>query len=456
MTLRIDDPAWPAVADEALADLQTLLRFPTVNPPGDEGPAADWIEARLREEGIDVERLDDGPRANVVARIPGSGSGGGPLLLAGHIDVVPVEREHWVCDPFGGEIRDGYLYGRGAVDMKNMVVMCMTALRLAKRSGRTPTRDLVFAAVADEEEGCQHGSRYLVENHPEKVRAEYMIGEIGGFSQDILGKRYYPIQIAEKGTCRIRLTAKGDPGHGSMPHDTQAVVRLAQALDLLGRTPLPVHITDAFRAFVRALAAEQRAPLSRVLGLLEHASSAGLVVDRLLPDKKLARTLSANLRNTVTPTLLSAGSKINLIPASAEATLDGRLLPGQSAYQLVQELRDLIGPAIDIEVIESHPGREELADDPLYAAICDNIRRHDPEGIPLPTPIPGFTDARYFGKLGARCYGYSPLRFPREDKVVFSELFHGHNERIHVEGFQWGLGCLWDLVARFIGLGPAR
>lgn len=449
MTAPFSEEEWRAWGDEAVADLQALLRIPTVNPPGDEGPAADWVQARLAADGIESERCDDGSRPNVVARLPGDGSGGGPLLLAGHLDVVPVEREHWSEDPFGGVIRDGYLYGRGAIDMKNMVVMCMAMLRFARRGGLVPRRDIVFAAVADEEEGCTHGSRFLVEHHAEKVEAEYMIGEVGGFSQDIGDKRYYPIQVAEKGMCRIRLTAHGDPGHGSIPHRHNALVRLGQALLLLGECRLPVHMTGTVAETLRIMRETQGAPTRQVLALLGRRGVTDIVLDRVLPDRQLANVFSAWLTNTVSPTMLDAGVKANAIPSSASAILDGRLIPGQTFDDLLREIRSIIGEGYTLEVIMGFPGREYPTDDPLFRAICENIQRHDPGAIPLPVITPGFTDGQFFGRAGARCYGYSPVRFPREDGIVFSRLFHGHDERIHVDGFRWGLRALWDLVYRF-------
>jgi acetylornithine deacetylase/succinyl-diaminopimelate desuccinylase-like protein len=186
-----------------------------------------------------------------------------------------------------------------------------------------------------------------------------------------------------------------------------------------------------------------------VLPLLLNSTLSGFVLDRVIPDPSLKRTLSANLSNTASPTILDAGMKTNVIPGSAEATLDGRLLPGQTSADLFREIRELIGEGFEYEIVNEAQGREETADDDLYSAICENIRRHDPNGIPLPYMVPGFTDAQQFGRLGTTCYGYSPIHFPAEDEIVFSELFHGHNERIHVDGYKWGLRCLWDLVRRF-------
>lgn len=444
----LDD--WDAHAARALEDFRALLRFRTINPPGDEGPAAEFVAGRLRDAGIETTVVHSEGRPNVVARIRGDGTGGGPLLLASHLDVVPVEEEHWDLDPFGAEIKDGYLYGRGAIDMKNMAAMSLSIAQGLKASGANLTRDLIVAFVADEEEGCHHGSKFLVEQHPDLVRADAMIGEIGGFNLVVNGVRYYPIQVGEKGLCQIRLTAFGEPGHGSMPHDQNAVVLLAEAIAKIGRKRLPYHPVASVEANLRAIAKHQKSPVKEVLPLLLKPWLRDVMLDRVLPDKSLAKTLGALLANSVSPTVLDAGAKINTIPGSASVLLDGRLLPGQTDEDLIRELKDVIGEGFQFEVIQSTQGRESTMDDPLYHAICENVRRHDPQGIPIPSLVPGFTDAQYFGRLGMQCYGYSPVRFPDEDQIKFSDLFHGHNERIHVEGFLWGLRSLWDLVRRVV------
>lgn len=442
---------WRAHSERILEDFRTLLRFRSVNPPGDEGPAADFLAARLREAGIETTVVYSEGRPNVVGRLRGDGTGGGPVLLTGHIDVVPVEEEFWDVDPFAAEIRDGYLYGRGAIDMKNMVAMSLGVILALKASGATLRRDVLVAFVSDEEEGCTHGSRFLVEQHPELVQADYMIGEIGGFNLDINGVRYYPIQVAEKGICQFRMTAHGDPGHGSMPHNNNSISKLGEALAKLAQKRLPLHLAPSVDANLRAIAKQQKPPTSVALPLVTKSPLRDFMLDRVIPDKALAKSLSALLANTVSPTILEAGFKINTIPGHASAVLDGRLIPGQSSEDLLGEVAAIVGEGFTFEIVREFPGREETIDDPLFRAICENITRHDASGHPIPYMIPGFTDAQYFGRLGMRCYGYSPLRFPMEDNVKFTELFHGHNERIHVDGFHWGFECLWDLVRRFVG-----
>lgn len=444
----------PEVASQALDDLQTLVRFDTTNPPGNEGPAIAFLAERLRSVGVEATILESDGRPNLVARIEGDGSAGGPLLMAGHVDVVPVDREMWTADPFGGEIRDGYLFGRGTIDMKYMVIHCMTALMEVARTGRKPNRDLIFAAVSDEEEGCTHGSRFLVEQHPDLVRADYMLGEFGGFSLDVKGVRYYPIQVAEKGACQFRLTATGDPGHGSVPHRNNAVVKLAEAIHKLGTQRLPMHRCQAVDWFLAEMGAAQKAPDKWVLPLLTNPTFAPLILDKIIPDPSIAASMGANLSNTVSPTGMTAGKKLNVIPGTASALFDGRLVPGQTKEDFLAEIRAIIGDGFEVEILNYFPGRENTAvkGDPLFEAICDNVRRTDPSGVPVPYMLTGFSDAQYFGRLGAQCFGYAPVRYPAEDEIKFNTLVHGHDERIHVDGFKWGVDAFLDLVGGFVGV----
>jgi acetylornithine deacetylase/succinyl-diaminopimelate desuccinylase-like protein len=441
---------WNESGERGVEHLRTLLRFDTRNPPGNELPAAEYVAEQLRASGLTPQILQSAPsRANVVCRIEGSGQGE-PLLLTGHLDVVPVEEEHWDVPPFEGQVKDGYIWGRGAIDMKNHVAACLLMMQLMAERGIVPKRDVIFAAVADEEEGCTYGSRWLVENHPDLVRAGWMIGEIGGYTLYLGGTKYYPIQIAEKGTARIRMVARGAPGHGSMPHGDMAMTRLGQALHRIGTTRLPHHVVPPVAHFVEVLSAHQRRPARWAISQLLNPRLAGVLLDRAVPPEQ-SRSLGSLLANTASATLLEGGTKLNVIPGEASAILDGRTLPGFSAEDLVRELAALVGDIVEFEVLDEAPGlMQEDPDSELYRLITDALHTHDPEGVPVPMMIPGFTDAQYFSRLGARCYGFSPHRFPREDDVKFTELFHGHNERIHHEGFRWGLRVLWDVVKAFV------
>jgi acetylornithine deacetylase/succinyl-diaminopimelate desuccinylase-like protein len=442
------------IENEALDDLQRLIRCPSVNPGGDEREAADYVLARLREAGYEPDWLESEGRPNVVARLPGDGSlPGGALLLTAHLDVVPVEASRWTHPPFEAVIDGEYLYGRGAIDMKNMVAMCLAVMRHLKLSGARLGRDLIFAAIADEEQGCTHGSRFLVEQHPDKVRAECMLGEFGAFSVDVKGRRMYPIQVAEKGTCRLELIARGEPGHGSLPRPDTAVVQLAEAVARLGTARLPRHRVATVEEFLRATGAAQGFPASFALPKL-YSGLGGVILDKLLPAANRP-AFGAMLSNTVSPTLLSAGEAVNVIPGEARARLDGRLLPGQTAEDLVREVREVVGRELELVVLSSTPGRENPGPHPLLEHLMATVRAHDPSGVPVPYLLVGCTDAQWFGRLIPHCFGFSPVRFPVEDGINPPQLFHAHDERIHVPGFKWGLRVLWDAVAGYCRAGEA-
>ncbi len=427
--------------------LRSLLRIDTTNPPGNEIAAVERVAAWCAEEGIEAQVIESGPgRANIVARLRGDGSQG-PLLLNGHLDVVPVERDRWTHPPFAAEIHDGYLYGRGAIDMKNFVVMAFEVLRALKDVPKR--RDLIFAAVADEEAGCDFGSRFLVEQHPELVRAEYALGEVGGFSMQVSGATVYPVMVAEKGVAWLRASFRGEPGHGSVPKRGTAVLKLARWVDALGALRLPHHVTDPARKLIQGLAGVGGAG-RLVLPQLLRPSLERLVLEKLFPDKELAPWFSALLRNTATPTVLSGGVKINQIPGVASVELDGRTLPGFTAKDLMRELHEALGEDVEFEVLREMPGVETSERSPLYDTIRETLRAHAPGALVVPYMIPGYTDAKQFSRLGTKCYGFSPVQFPPEHKVQFGKLYHGHDERIWVDGFVWGTQVLTDVVRRFV------
>lgn len=439
---------WSAVTREAVGYFKDLLRIDTQNPPGNERPAAELLARIFEKEGIEHQILESEPtRASIVARVRGSGKRG-PLLLNGHLDVVPAEREKWERDPFGGEEAGGFIWGRGAIDMKNMVTMSVMALVLLKRSGAALDRDVIFAGVADEEAGSRKGSLFLVEQHPELVRAEYVLNEVGGHTLHMGSSRFYPIQVAEKGICWFELTAHGQPGHGSMPHPHNAVVRLARAIEALGRVRLPQHNTPVVEGFLRRLSEGAPFPQGAVLPLLLQPRLSGPLLD-LIQKQSLDQAIGLNamLRNTASPTVLSAGKKINVIPSSASVQIDGRVIPGQTREEYLREVQRVVGDDLKVTVLEYHDGTSFAADTPLYDAICRSLAVHDPGGVPVPYMIPGFTDAFAYKKLGAICYGFSPVKLPPD--LNFTRMYHGHNERIPTEGFAWGVRVLHDVVRDF-------
>ncbi|MEE2829462.1 MAG: M20/M25/M40 family metallo-hydrolase [Myxococcota bacterium] len=446
---RID---WDAACAEATEIFRALLRIDTTNSPvhpGNEIEACRYLDGVLAGAGIESRILESAPgRGNLVCRLEGDGSGGEPILLSAHLDVVPADPEHWEHPPFGAEIHDGFIWGRGAIDMKNMAAMEVITMLLLKRAGLPLKRDLIFAAVADEEAGCEMGSLWLAEHHPELVRGEYAISEIGGFTLHAGGKRFYPVQVAEKGVCWITVRATGTPGHGSLPNKDNPIPKIARAAEKLGMNRLPHHRSAVVDRFIRTLAKNHSFPSSAILRSLLRPSIAGLILDSIFPDKSLASSFDAMLHNTANPTILQAGLKVNQVPGEASLQVDGRLLPGQTGADLVREIEALIGEGYAYTIDRELPAIEGDPDDPMGERIREVLARHDPEGIPIPTMIPGFTDAKAYDRLGMKCWGFSPVRLP--PGVNFAQMFHGHNERIPVDGFHFGVRALFDLVTGLV------
>lgn len=441
--------ALPPLHLDAQEMCQALLRIDTTNPPGNERPAVDYLAGKLREVGYDVTVLESAPtRANLVARYRGTGQAG-PLLLSAHLDVVEADASKWQQPPFAGVIADGCLWGRGAIDMKNMAAMSVAIMRRLAVDKPALARDVIFAGVADEEAGCDHGSRFLVEQHPELVRAEYALGESGGFSLHLAGTTFYPVQVAEKGLCWVRARFTGEPGHGSMPRRDSAVVRMGEALARLGSAQLPVHATRYVQDFLAAVAARQPRAARPLLRLLTRPELLARVL-RLVPDLGTARSLGALLSNTASPTVVRAGNKTNVIPGVAEVEIDGRTLPGQSEGDFLRELQAVLGPDVELEVIRSAPATvTEPVASPLYDVIARQVLAREPDAVVVPYMIPGFTDAKYFTQLGARWYGFSPVKIEKASGIRFADMFHGHDERVPVAGLHWGAEVLSAVVHEF-------
>jgi acetylornithine deacetylase/succinyl-diaminopimelate desuccinylase-like protein len=328
--------------------------------------------------------------------------------------------------------------------------MSLMTLVLLKRQGVELDRDVVFAAVADEEAGSRKGSLFLCERHPDLVRAEYVLGEVGGHTLHVGGTRFYPIQVSEKGICWFELATEGDAGHGSMPHEETAVARLGRAIAALAGTPLCQHNTPVVEGFVRALAARAPLPDKLILPLLLRRGLSPLLLRRVARrDPDQARALGAMLRNTASPNVVAGGNKINVIPARATVEVDGRIIPGRTVESFLDEVRTVVGPKARFTVHQQHEGSVFETKTDLFRAITSVLGRHDPGGIPVPTMIPGFTDAFAYRALGATCYGFSPVALG--PTFNFSRTYHGDDERIPKEGFLWGLRVLYDLVQNFCG-----
>jgi acetylornithine deacetylase/succinyl-diaminopimelate desuccinylase-like protein len=437
-------PADPSDPGDDVAELVSkLIRFDTTNT-GDlettqgEAACAHWIAEQLAEVGYETEYVESGApgRGNVFARLPGADSSRGALMIHGHLDVVPAEPADWSVHPFSGAIEGGYVWGRGAVDMKDMVGMTLVLARHFRRTGIVPPRDLVFAFVADEENGGKYGAEWLVDNRPDLFDGvTEAIGEVGGFSLTVPRRdgglrRLYLIETAEKGIQWMRLSARGLAGHGSMVHDYNAVTAVAEAVARLGRHQFPLVVTDTVAEFLTALSEET--------GLTFDVNSPDLdgVVDKLGP---MARMLKAVLHDTANPTMLKAGYKTNVVPATAEAVVDCRVLPGRLAA-FEAEVDALIGPDVTWEWIRNQSPYETSFDGDLVDAMNAAVLALDPDARTVPYMLSGGTDAKSFMRLGIRCFGFSPLRLPPD--LDFSSLFHGVDERVPVEALRFGTQVL--------------
>jgi acetylornithine deacetylase/succinyl-diaminopimelate desuccinylase-like protein len=430
--------------DEVVELCSDLIRIDTSNPTSDERAAAEYVAGKLAEVGIEPTVLESEPgRASVVARVEGSDPGRPALLVHGHLDVVPADPAEWSVHPFSGEVRDGYLWGRGAIDMKDMDAMTLAVVREWARTDVRPPRDVVLAFVADEEAGGVKGARWLVDTHPELFDGcTEAISEVGGFSLTIRDDlRLYPVQTAEKGMAWLRLVARGRPGHGSMRHDDNAVTRLAEAVARIGRYEFPVVLTKTVRQFLEAL--------SEALDVdLDIDSSAGASreeLDQLLGRLAgMSRMVGATLSNTANPTMLDAGYKSNVIPGTASAVVDGRFLPGQEE-EFERQLDELIGAGVTREWVHRDQAVETDFDGPLVEAMAAALTAEDPAGLPVPYTMSGGTDAKSFERLGMRCFGFSPLLLPAD--LDFAALFHGIDERVPTDGLRFGVRVLRRFLA---------
>ncbi|WP_425394161.1 M20/M25/M40 family metallo-hydrolase [Actinomadura oligospora] len=431
----------PGAEDEVVRICQELIRIDTSNPGDHSGPgereAAEYVVGQLEEVGLRPRVFESHPgRASVVARIEGEDPTRDALLLHGHLDVVPAQAEDWTHDPFGGEIADGCVWGRGAVDMKDMDAMMLAVVRQRLREGRRPPRDVVLAFLADEEAGGTWGAQWLVKEHPELFAGcSEAVGEVGGFSLTVPGdKRMYLIETAEKGLAWMRLTADGTAGHGSMVHPDNAVTAVAEAVGRLGRHEFPIRLTKTVRAF------------------LERACLAyGVEFDPENPERclaeigPLARMIGATLRHTLNPTRLDAGYKTNVIPQSATAQVDGRFLPGYED-DFFSTVDELLGPDVRREFVHHDQAVETEYDGALVAAMEAALISEDSGALPVPYCLSGGTDAKAFARLGMRCFGFAPLRLPPE--LDFSGMFHGVDERVPVDGLRFGVRVLDDFLDR--------
>ncbi|MDF9816486.1 M20/M25/M40 family metallo-hydrolase [Streptomyces sp. SPB162] len=430
--------------DEVVRFTSDLIRIDTTNRGGGDGnerPAAEYVAAALSDAGIEPLILESAPgRANVVARIEGSDPSADALLVHGHLDVVPAEPADWSVHPFSGEIRDGVVWGRGAIDMKNMDAMVLATVRAMARTGRRPTRDLVLAFTADEEDSAAYGAGFLTDQHPGLFEGcTEGISESGAFTFHTGdGMRLYPVAAGERGTAWLRLTAHGRAGHGSKVNSANAVSRLAAAIARIGEHEWPVRLTDTVRAALTELAT--------LRGIEPDLDDVDGLLDRLGPAAALVRP---TVRNSANPTMLQAGYKVNVIPGTSTAYVDGRLLPGGEA-EFTETMDRLTGPYVEWEYYHRGVPLEAPVDSPTYAAMREALEHFDPQAHVVPYCMSGGTDAKQFSRLGITGYGFSPLKLP--PGFDYQALFHGVDERVPVEALHFGVRVL----DRFLTSSPGK
>ena len=424
--------------NETITLCQEMIRIPSVNHgegQGDEKAMAEYVASKLAEVGIKSELIETAPnRVNVVAKIEGADESRPGLVLHGHIDVVPANASDWSVDPFSGLIKDGFIWGRGAVDMKDMDAMILATVRMWQRTGYKPPRNILLVFFADEEAGSNYGSRWLVKHRPEIFDGySEAVSEVGGFSVTITGEhRLYLIEAAQKGIQWMKLTAKGTAGHGSFINQDNAVTKVAAAVSRIGAYEWPQLETKTSSFFFRKIAeltGEKYDP-KNVKPLLHHLGDA-------------VKMLGATISNTANPTMLEAGYKVNVIPQSASAMVDGRFLPGHE-NQLQETIKRLAGDEIEIEVLTRDIALEVEFAGPLVKAMCDAISSEDSAGIPVPYLMSGGTDNKALHDLGIVGYGFSPLKLPKD--LDFFALFHGVDERVPIDGLKFGVRVLYEFL----------
>ena len=417
---------------------QQMIRIPSVNHGegrGDEKAMAEFIAAKLAEVGIESELIETAPnRVNVVAKVSGSDTTRPGLIVHGHIDVVPVNATDWSVDPFSGEIKDGFIWGRGAVDMKNIDAMILASVRMWRKTGYLPPRNILLVFFADEEASGTYGSRWLVKNRPE-LFAGYSeaVSEVGGFSVTITGDhRLYLVEAAQKGIQWLKLTAKGTAGHGSFINPDNAITKVADAVARIGNYEWPQLETKTGAVLFKKIAELTGDPYdpTNVKPLLKHLGPA-------------VKMIGATIQITANPTMLEAGYKANVIPQTASAVIDGRFLPGFEA-DLHETIKRLAGDEIEVEFVARDIALEVEFTGPLVKAMCDAITGEDPEGIPVPYLMSGGTDNKALSELGIIGYGFSPLKLPKE--LDFFALFHGVDERVPVDGLKFGARVMYEFL----------
>jgi len=435
--------------------LSDLIRINTTNPPGNETEAAKYLAETLEKEGFKCELFESAPgRGSIITRIKGTGEKPNLLLLS-HLDVVAANPKEWSVDPFEGVVKDGFVWGRGALDMKSMTAMEVMVMKLLKRNNVKLEGDVILAATADEEKGGEAGAGWLVRNHPEKIRADYVINEGGGLAIPIEGKNIYTIQTAEKGILWFKIKAKGRPGHGSVPGTADnAILRMNRVVEKLGNYRAKMTVVPTVKQFLSQITKENKTVQQALMLLLQNPDMGDQILDMLAEkDKAMAEELRASLRMTIAPTIIHGGIKENIIPSECEAVFDCRVLPGQTPTEAMDEIKGLMPDAdsekLEFETIQANEPSESPANTPLYEQIVKVMKEFEPNCSIAPILLTGGTDSRFFRKIGSICYGFQPLRSDMPYGEILKTI-HGIDERISIENLVFGTSVLYNVVESFM------
>jgi acetylornithine deacetylase/succinyl-diaminopimelate desuccinylase-like protein len=443
------------IEEEVTALLSDLIKINTTNPPGNETQAAKYLAKTLENEGFQCEVLESSPgRGNIITRLKGTGEKPNLLLLS-HLDVVAANPKEWSVDPFSGLVKDGFVWGRGAMDMKSMTAMEVMVMKLLKRNNVKLKGDIILAATADEERGGEAGAGWLIRNHPEKVRAEYVINEGGGQAVPVDGKNVFTIQTAEKGILWFKVKAKGRPGHGSVPGAADnAILRMNRVVERLGNYRADMMLTPTVKWFLTVMAEENKEAKEALNLLLRNPAKGDEILDKLAQkEKAMAEELRAMLKMTIAPTIIHGGVKENIIPSECEAVFDCRILPGQTTAEALTRVKELLKDIgldkLEFEIIQANEPSESPMDTPLYRLMVETIKEFEPNCAVAPVLLTGGTDSRFFRRLGAACYGFQPTL----SDLPYSEILkmvHGIDERISIKNLVFGTSVLYTVVEKFM------
>ena len=442
------------VEEEVTQFLSELIRINTTNPPGNETAAAKYVAKRLSSEGFECDIFESAPeRGSVITRLKGTGEKPNLLLLS-HLDVVAADAKEWSVDPFGGVVKDGFVWGRGALDMKGMTAIEVMVMKLLKRNNVKLKGDVVLAATADEEQGGLSGADYLLRNHAEKIYAPYVLNEGGGAAMPTRNGNVFTVQTAEKGILWFKVKAKGTPGHGSMPNVADnAIMRMNKVIAKLGNYQSHVSLVPTVKKFLEELARQDPTLKKPFTRLLRNPERSDQILDELSKTTQLAEEIRPRLKMTITPTIIHGGVKENIIPSECETVFDCRILPGQESAQTIGLIKTLLGEVdsekLVFEELQTQEPSESTAETPLYTTITNVLREFEPNCGVTPMLTTGGTDSRFFRRKGSVCYGFHPM-YPEIVSGKIIKLEHGIDERISIKNLIFGTSVLYETVKKFM------